>query len=111
MEATMAVQQIALNDLKEKINQTKLTIVDFHADWCGPCKQLAPVLDEVSNQAGGDFEIFKVDVDSEEYKDFTAQYMIMSIPTVLFFKEGKMIHHFIGLYDKEAILEMIEAHK
>ena len=107
----MGVEQLAVNDLKEKLKQSKLTIVDFYADWCGPCKQLGPILDELSGEGSSDYEIYKVNVDEDEFKEFTSQHMIMSLPTVLFFKDGKMIHNFIGLYDKESIREMIESHK
>lgn len=105
----MGLAQVSVEDLKKKINQNKLVLVDFYADWCGPCRQLTPILEALSHESKGAFEIFKVDVEVEEYKDFIAQYMIMSIPTVLFFKNGKMVDHFIGLYDKGSILEMIHA--
>lgn len=107
----MAVKQITVQELEEKMKQAKLTIIDFTADWCGPCKQLGPILDDLSGSFSGVCEIFKVDVDSDEYRDFTTRFMIMSIPTVIFFKSGKMVHHFIGLYDKETIKEMINKHK
>lgn len=107
----MGLAQLSMQDLKNKINQNKLVLVDFYADWCGPCRQLTPILETLSSESKGEFEIFKVDVDQDEYRDFTSQYMIMSIPTVLFFKNGKMVHHFIGLYDKGSILEMIAAHR
>lgn len=110
-EIAMTVKQITVKDLEEKLKQAKLTIIDFSADWCGPCKQLSPILDDISASLGDVCEIYKVDVDNEEYRDFTTRFMIMSIPTVLFFKNGKMVHHFIGLYDKETIKEMINKHK
>ena len=109
----MTVQQIALNELKEKIATDTLTIVDFHAEWCGPCKQLSPILDQVESEAGegAGFSIHKVNVEEEEYQDFVATFKISSIPTVLFFKNGEVVHNFIGLQDKESIKEMIEVNK
>lgn len=107
----MGLTQLSLEDLKSKINQNKLVLIDFYADWCGPCKQLTPILETITKESKGEFEVFKVDVEADEYREFTSQYMIMSIPTVLFFKKGKMVHHFIGLYDKGSILEMIATHK
>ncbi len=107
----MSVQQIALTELKAKIAQKKLTVIDFYADWCGPCKRLSPILDQIESEGHEDFSIFKVNVEDEEFQDFTSAFKISSIPTVLFFKEGKVVHSFIGLQDKESIKEMIDAHK
>lgn len=107
----MTVQQIALDQLKEKIASTTLTIVDFYADWCGPCKQLSPILDEIESEGGEGYEIYKVNVEDEEFQEFASSFKISSIPTVLFFKEGKVVHQFIGLQDKGSIKEMIEANK
>ncbi len=104
----MAVTQIALADLQEKISGTVLTIVDFYADWCGPCKQLTPILDQIESEGSGNFSIHKVNVEEDEFQDFTATFKISSIPTVLFFKNGKVVHSFIGLQDKQSIKEMIE---
>lgn len=107
----MAVEQIALADLKEKIAGSTLTIVDFYADWCGPCKQLAPILDQVASAGDGSFSIHKVNVEDEEFQDFTAAHRISSIPTVLFFKNGEIVHQFVGLQDEKSVKEMIEANK
>lgn len=106
----MAVKQLSEKELKEKIAKNTLTIVDFYADWCGPCRQLSPVLDEVESEAKGAYEIYKVNVDSDEFRDFTAQNMVMSIPTVSFFKSGKVVHSFVGVQSKDAIKEMIQKH-
>lgn len=106
----MAVKQLSEKDLKDKIAQNKLTIVDFYADWCGPCKQLSPILDEVEAEANGAYEIYKVNVDSDEFRDFTAQNMVMSIPTVSFFKAGKVVHSFVGVQNKQSIKDMIKSH-
>ncbi len=107
----MSVQQISLSELNTKIAANKLTIVDFYADWCGPCKRLSPILDQIESESQGDFAIFKVNVEDDEFQEFTAKYKISSIPTVLFFKNDKVVHSFIGLQDKDGIKEMIEANK
>lgn len=103
----MSVKQISLVELKDKIAKNTLTIVDFYADWCGPCKQLSPILDQVAAQNHADVSIHKVNVEDEEYQEFTSSFRISSIPTVLFFKNGKVVHQFVGLQDKKSIEEMI----
>lgn len=103
----MTVQEVATLKLQEKIKEGKLIIVDFFAEWCGPCKQISPILDELQNDAGEQYEIYKVDVDNDDAKDFIMEQMVMSIPTVVFFKDGKRVDAFVGLQDKETILSMI----
>src|SRR3990167_10328272 len=105
----MSVQQISLTELKTKIAADRLTIVDFFADWCGPCKRLSPILDIIETESHGEFSVHKVNVEDEEFQEFTSTFKISSIPTVLFFKNGKVVHSFIGLQAKESIKEMIEA--
>lgn len=105
----MAVEQIRIDQLKEKINGPGLTVVDFYADWCGPCKQLGPILDEIANEQLVGVSIHKVDVDIEQ--EFATKYGIRSIPTVFFFKNGEVVDQFVGVKDKSSIIEMIEAKK
>ena len=88
-------------DLNSKISKG-LCIVDFYADWCGPCKMLAPVLEELE----GDLTIIKINVDKRE--DLAKEYSVMSIPTVIFFKDGKEKDKFIGFREKEEIEQIIK---
>lgn len=104
----MAVQELTTVQLEEKIKEGKLLLIDFYAEWCGPCKQLSPILDELVKEANNQYEIYKVDVDKEEVREFLIQQMIMSIPTIVFFKGGKRVHAFVGLQDKNTIKEMID---
>ena len=84
-----------------KVIGNNLCLVDFYADWCGPCKMLAPILEEI------DFiEVLKVNVD--EHSDLAAKYGIMSIPTLLFFKDGKEIKKEIGFRNKDEIKSIVE---
>jgi thioredoxin 1 len=103
----MSSKQISQKELRQKISEAKLTIIDFYADWCGPCRQLAPILENLEEEANGQYEIYKVNVDDEEFHDFTSESMIMSIPTVHFYKSGKLVNSFIGIQDKQSIQEMI----
>ena len=84
-----------------------LVILDFFATWCGPCKMLAPVLEELSEDYPS-VKICKTDVD--EAPGLAQKFGIQSIPTVVFFKDGKAVGHFVGYRDKEQIIPMVEQH-
>ena len=79
-------------------------LVDFYADWCGPCKMLSPILENISEDRAN-VKIVKVNVD--EAHDIAKRFGIMSIPTLIHFKNGEMISKKVGLCDKETIIEMI----
>ena len=92
---------------KEEFNTLVLeskepVLVDFYADWCGPCKMLSPIMDEISEQ----YTVYKINVDNEQ--DLAIQFGIMSIPCVIAFKEGKEINRIVGLTNKDAIIKMIK---
>ena len=77
-------------------------LVDFYADWCGPCKMLSPIMDEISKE----HKVYKVNVDDEQ--ELAMEFGVMSIPCVIAFKDGKEANRSIGLRAKEDILEMIK---
>lgn len=85
-----------------------LTVVDFFATWCGPCRMLAPILEDVSEMRD-DARFFKVDVD-ENY-ELAKSFGIMSVPTVLFFKNGELVDKSIGLINSEKINQIIDKNK
>ncbi|HAM64119.1 MAG: thioredoxin [Firmicutes bacterium GWF2_51_9] len=79
-----------------------VTLVDFYADWCGPCKMIAPTLEQLAVQFEGKAEIIKVNVDETE--DLAMRYKVMSIPTLILFKDGKTVAQTMG-YQSKAMLE------
>lgn len=88
-------------EIKKSAQGGLLVLVDFYADWCGPCKMLAPVLDEIATEFEGKLIIGKVDVDSSPK---TAQkFNVMSIPTLIIFKNGKLVKQMVGFQSKENI--------
>ena len=89
---------------KENFNELikNKVLVDFYADWCGPCKMIAPILDEISN----DFDIIKVNVD--KHPSIAQQYKVMSIPTLIVFNEGEVVTTKVGFLPKEEIIKLME---
>ncbi len=90
------------------ISESKPTIVDFFATWCGPCKMLSPILEKVEEDSKGDFNIVKVDVD-ESY-DIAKKYGIMSVPTMIIFKDGEEQEKIVGLRQKNQIEEAVRSY-
>lgn len=80
-------------------------LVDFWAEWCGPCKAIAPILDEVSEDLKGKLKVCKVNVD--EAQELAAKFTIMSIPTMLIFKNGEQVDQLVGAVPKDQILEKV----
>lgn len=81
-------------------------LVDFFATWCGPCKMLSPVLDQVSAEIEGRGVIYKVDVDASN--DIASQYNIMSVPTLILFENGQPVKQIMGAQPKQALLAMFD---
>jgi thioredoxin 1 len=83
-------------------------LVDFWAEWCGPCKQIAPILEEIAEEQAGKISIAKLNID--ENLDVTRRFEVMSIPTLLLFKDGQPVQRLIGAKPKGALLQEISAH-
>ena len=85
----------------------KLVIVDFWATWCGPCRMLSPLLDEVEEEMADKITVVKVNVDDAD--EIAMRYRIMSIPTLLFFKNGQLVDKTVGAMPKPTLVEKINA--
>ncbi|HXJ98742.1 MAG TPA: thioredoxin [Gelidibacter sp.] len=95
-----------MSKFSELINQDTPVLVDFFAEWCGPCKMLAPVLKEVKDDLGDTISIIKIDVDKNQA--LATKYQVRGVPTMLLFKNGKQVWRQSGLLQKEEIINIIK---
>lgn len=101
----MAVLNINRNNFEQEVmNSDKPVLLDFYAAWCGPCKMLSPVIDEIARERS-DIKVAKVNVD--EHADLAAKYRVYSIPTLMVFRNGQVYNKSLGARPKEQILSMI----
>lgn len=84
-------------------------LVDFWAPWCNPCKMLGPVIDEIADEVDGKALVCKVNIDEEQ--NLAQEYRVMSIPTLLYFKDGKVVNQMVGVRPKEELLEALDLAK
>ena len=92
------------NFKEEVLNSEKPVLVDFYADWCGPCNAMAPVIEELAKELEGKAKVGKINVD--ENSDIAVESIVMSIPTLIVFKNGKEEKRLVGLRDKEELLSL-----
>jgi thioredoxin 1 len=90
---------------KEVLESDIPVLVDFFAPWCGPCQMMAPILDDLSGEFEGKIKIAKLDTNEEENQGLSEEYLVMSIPNMKLFKNGKIVHEIVGFRPKEAMKE------
>jgi len=93
---------------REVISSDKPVLVDFWATWCGPCKMLGPIIEDIATEFEGKAIVGKVDVDNNQ--EVSMEFGIRNIPTVLIFKNGEVVDKFVGVTPKEVISEKLSAH-
>lgn len=101
------IKSISQADFNDEIKEG-FVVVDFWATWCGPCKMLGPVLEEVSNEFEDKAKFTKIDVDANPI--VASQYKITSIPTVLMFKDGEVVEEMTGFKPKTTIINLVNKH-
>ena len=99
----MAILHITKENFEKEVLKSDVpVVVDFWAAWCGPCKALAPILEEVDAELAGTVKVAKINIDEEE--ELAAQFRVMSIPTLLLFKNGEVVNKSVGLAPKEEVV-------
>ena len=102
----MSLMHLTDQDFKrEVLDSDAPVLVDFYADWCGPCKIMSPIIEQVSKEYNGRIKVVKLDVDNAQNTATT--YGIMSIPTLILFKDGKILEQMVGVISREALKQKI----
>jgi thioredoxin 1 len=107
MENSAAVTLDDSNFDKEVTQSTQPVLVDFWAEWCGPCKMIAPLIDEIAKEKAGSVKVAKVNVD--ENQSLSMKYNVRAIPALLFFKNGQLRDQIVGMTSKKDLLGRLEA--
>lgn len=103
----MSVIKVTSKNFEEEVSKSELPVLlDFWASWCGPCKMVSPIVDEVANELEGKAKVGKINVDEEQ--ELAQAFSIMSIPTLIVINNGKLVKQLVGVRSKQEIKEMIE---
>ena len=106
---TTQIQAVSQQTFEREVSAAdRPVLVDFYADWCGPCKAIAPVVAELAGEYAGQVEVRKIDVD--ENASLASRFGVRSIPTLILFKEGQPVETVVGAVGKPALKELIERH-
>lgn len=106
-EYIMAISDVTDQNFSQETSDG-LVLVDFWAPWCGPCKMVAPVLEELDSESGDKVKIVKLNVDDNQ--ETAGKYGVMSIPTLLFMKDGNVVDQVVGFQPKETLAELVSKH-
>ena len=105
----MSVVVLAGKNFDSEVTKSNIPVlVDFWAEWCGPCRMVSPIVDEISKDLSGKLKVGKVNVD--DCQDLAAKFNIMSIPTLMVFKGGKPVEQIVGAMGKDQLLERVNPH-
>ncbi len=90
----------------DEATSSGVALVDFWAEWCGPCKMLGPIIEQVAQEVGDEVVVAKVDVDKAQ--QLAAKFNVRNLPTILIFKDGEVVNQFMGMQDKQKLVDAIK---
>jgi len=99
--------RMTINELNSLTARNRLVLVDFYATWCGPCKAMHPILDAIEQQFGSSVDVLRVDVDQYESVGLVQHFRVMSVPTLMFFRRGRMLWRNSGMVTLETLVDII----
>ena len=99
--------RMTINEFNSLTARNRLVLVDFYATWCGPCKAMQPILDAIEQQFGTSVDVLRVDVDQYESVGLVQHFRVMSVPTLMFFRRGRMLWRNSGMVTLEALVDII----
>ncbi|MCI9016654.1 MAG: thioredoxin [Clostridia bacterium] len=103
----MSVLTITNKNYEEEVSKSKVPVLlDFWAPWCGPCKMLSPIIDEIAEEQQGKIKVGKINIDDEQ--QLALKFNVMSIPTLVVMHEGKVINTSVGVVSKQQIIDMLK---
>lgn len=105
----MAIVNVTDQSFKSDVEETGTVLVDFWAPWCGPCKMIAPILEELDQEIGDDVKIAKLNVDDNP--ETASRFGVMSIPTLILFKDGEPVDKVVGFQSKDALKSVVSRHQ
>ena len=99
--------RMTINEFNSLAARNRLVLVDFYATWCGPCKAMHPILDAIEQQFGSSVDVLRVDVDQYESVGLVQHFRVMSVPTLMFFRRGRMLWRNSGMVTLETLVDII----
>ena len=99
--------RMTINEFNSLTARNRLALVDFYATWCGPCKAMHPILDAIEQQFGSSVDVLRVDVDQYESVGLVQHFRVMSVPTLMFFRRGRMLWRNSGMVTLETLVDII----
>ncbi len=102
------MKSVTKEEFDKKINASEVVLVDMFATWCGPCQMMVPAIEEIKDEYAKDNKVEVIGVDIDESPDISSKYSVMSVPTFLLFKDGKLADSVIGAVAKDILVEKLE---